>query len=480
MLQVTEGDPGPSAIRGLRPALVDHGMFLPCSSHPEENLTVEQPDLSGVYVDALVSGKRWLSKTICELSFEPATNIDWKPGQFINVRREEDGIVRSYSIASVKEEDYLLTIHVKRVDNGLMSNWLLDDVAPGDIVSLRGPVGSCFYDVADLDQDILMLGTGSGLAPLIGICRDALRSGHRGKVSLFHGARAIDGLYLREQLHELAATYSNFEYRPCLSEGDEVEGVERGRVVELAFESGEDRSGSFVYLCGVPDMVYDARVAAVAAGVRRKDIRSDPFEPSHGAAPRDKEKIRTLQPQPGLWAELDEGPGLSAVLTMFYDLAYEDSRLAPFFHKVTKRRAIEQQYSFLADLFTGEANYFGLRPFNAHHWMVISDELFDYREMMMEACMREYGLTDAAIRAWGAVHERFRREIVKATARGLIVDGEEQPILPPETVRVEFAGICDGCVAEMSVGETGTFVPRTGQLFCSDCAVRSVAIASGG
>lgn len=471
VLQVIRGIPGADSTKGLRQALVDRGLFLPCQAHPAEDIAVGPPDLSDLYVRAVVAEKTWKSDSICRLSFETETEFDWKPGQFVNVKRH-DGLVRSYSISSLKEDDYFLSIDVQRVKLGVMSSWLLDDLDVGDELELRGPIGTCYYG-AKGDTDILLVGTGSGLSPLAAICRNALNQGHRGKILLHYSARSREEFYLQDDLVDLAHAHSTFSHYPSLRQKpDGSPTVGHSRVVDQAFPPGEDRAGFVVYLCGAPSMVYEARVAAVAAGVRRSDIHADPFEYAHPLEPRDKRTIAETKAQPALWAALDHGPGLSAILTRFYDVIFEDQRLAPFFHKVTKQRAIEQQYSFLADLFTGRSSYFGLRPFNAHHWMVISDDLFDYREALMEDAMRSHGLPETAIRVWSAVHESFRREIVKSTPRGLIVDGEEQPILPPERVELEFAGLCDGCESEMPAGGIGTFVPRTGQLFCGTCAVR--------
>jgi hypothetical protein len=146
----------------------------------------------------------------------------------------------------------------------------------------------------------------------------------------------------------------------------------------------------------------------------------------------------------------------------------------PFFQKVTKQRAIEKQYAFLRDVFAGTKSYFGLRPFNAHHWMVISDELFDYRERLMESCMRRRGLSEEMIRRWSAMQELFRREIVKPVARGLIIDGVERHLDGYSEEAIEVGTVCDGCGDEMAPGSTGRMHVRTGHLFCSACGARAV------
>ncbi len=124
--------------------------------------------------------------------------------------------------------------------------------------------------------------------------------------------------------------------------------------------------------------------------------------------------------------------------------------------------------------FEGRREYFGLKPFNAHHWMIVSDELFDYREQLIEDVMRSHGLPEDAIRKWCGVHELFRREIVKATARGLIIDGVEGPAEQITEEPIEVASLCDGCEAEMPEGSVGRLNSRTGELFCARCAARRI------
>lgn len=91
---------------------------------------------------------------------------------------------------------------------------------------------------------------------------------------------------------------------------------------------------------------------------------------------------------PALWQELDAGRMVRVVLADFYARLYQDPQLAPFFEGVTRERAIDKQYSFLQQLMSGERVYFGDRPRNAHHWMVISDALFDHRQALIAAGTR--------------------------------------------------------------------------------------------
>ena len=80
------------------------------------------------------------------------------------------------------------------------------------IVSIQGPSGNCFYLPGQPDEPLLLAGTGTGLAPLYGIARDALTQGHCGPIWLFHGSLNPAGLYLQQELTDLAARHANFQY----------------------------------------------------------------------------------------------------------------------------------------------------------------------------------------------------------------------------------------------------------------------------
>ena len=178
----------------------------------------------------------------------------------------------------------------------------------------------------------------------------------------------------------------------------------------------------------------------------------DPYEARAPSIPDDAATMRGLAPDPDLWAELDHVPKLSRVLAEFCGLVYADERLAPFFHRVPMGRAIQKQYSFLRDLLAGTRDFFGEKPFASHHWMVISDELFDHREALFAEGARRHGVSEAGLRRWLAVHESFRRAIVKPAPRGLVRDGQEVDVTGFSLEQVEVGTVCNGCHEEIAVG----------------------------
>ncbi len=274
----SQGRPPPAvAQQGLRDTLQQQDYFLACQCPAEDGMEILLPRESEVFGRALVCAKQQLSPDVCRLLLTPATALYYHPGQFLNLRRA-DGLVRSYSIASVPCCDAAIELHIQRRQGGAMSQWLIDTLQVGDTVDIQGANGNCFYMPGREQESILMIGTGTGLAPLLGIARDALMSGHQGPIYLYNGSHGVAGLYARAQLGKLAAQYANFHPYFCVSGGTLESDCLSGRAHDIAFGHHRELSGFRVYLCGAPAMVYAAKKTAYLNGVRMQDIYADPFE----------------------------------------------------------------------------------------------------------------------------------------------------------------------------------------------------------
>lgn len=283
------------AQRGLRRTVCAEGYFLACGFRPtEDELVILRPREAEVYGRAIVRDKQQASRTALRLFLEPATSLYYHPGQFINVRRA-DGLTRSYSLASVPRTDPLLELHVRRMSSGAMSGWIYDQLAVGDTVDIAGPFGECFYLEGDATRPMLLVGTGIGLAPLLGIARDALHAGHTGPVLLYVGSRKPEGLYLQDELRALSRRHPNFRYEPCVSGPDVPAGHHAGRADDVAFGLHPELEGWRVFLCGAAPMVHAARKRAYLAGARLSEIHAEAF---------DLRDLRRAQ-QPGFDGERD-------------------------------------------------------------------------------------------------------------------------------------------------------------------------------
>ena len=207
--------------------------------------------------------------------------VHYNAGQYLRIAIEGH-TERSYSLASAPSVDNTLHLHVRRSASGVVSRWFHEQLAVGDPLQISRPQGYSYYQPANLDRPILMIGTGSGLAPLYGMARDALRHGHRGEIHLYHGVRQREELYLVEQLQALARLNPNFRYVPCLSRSDAVQGCLSGRALDIALRDIALSAEWCVYLSGNPAMVNDAHQAVSAAGVAAGAILSDQIVANSG------------------------------------------------------------------------------------------------------------------------------------------------------------------------------------------------------
>ncbi len=278
LMQALEGTVPASAQQGLKDTLQAQAYFLACVCRPQGDLTITLAGDEVTHrVSAAVVAKEALSAEIVRLRLRTASAFEYRPGQFINLARS-DGLVRSYSLASHPLQDgEVLELHVRHIPGGQMSGWICDELQPGQEVTVEGPLGDCYYLPGAPEQDMLLIGTGTGLAPLWGIVRDALAQGHKGAIHLYHGSYQAAGLYLVQELRELARRHDNFFYTPCVDQGEAGSIFSIGRADQLALAALPQLKGWRVYLCGHPEMVAGVKKKAFLAGASLGDIYADPF-----------------------------------------------------------------------------------------------------------------------------------------------------------------------------------------------------------
>ncbi len=275
VIRALEGTPPPGSQNGLKDTLKQQNYFLACICKPEEDMTIGLSLVSPRNTVNVIE-KDALNESVVRLRLEKPDGFSYKSGQFINLVRTSDDLTRSYSLASTPDDDFL-ELHIKRVPDGKMSCWVFDTLQVADEVAFFGPAGDCFYVPGKPDQPLLLVGTGTGLAPLYGILRDVLVQGHTGPVHLFHASLAAPGLYLEQSLRDFATQYEHFTYTPCVLHGDTPEGGQQGNIADIPARELGSLSGYRVFLCGDPPIVNALRQKSFLAGVSMQDIFSDPF-----------------------------------------------------------------------------------------------------------------------------------------------------------------------------------------------------------
>lgn len=266
-------DPPEESQRGLRLTLKADGYFLACIARPVGTLRLADPKPRPV-VCARVERSEAVSVDVRRILLRPESSFPFRAGQYLEVIHPS-GAARNYSIASLPA-DGVLELHVRRLPEGLVSGWL-HGLSEDDSIEVRGAFGQCFYVLDDPDQKLLLVGAGTGLAPLLGILRDALAHGHTGPIDLVHGALTPDRLYMRDELVRIAAVSPNVRVHSCVlraATSDEHEGSLDEVAIRLA--GPLDRSRAF--LCGDAGIVRHLQRGLFLAGVASSEILADPFD----------------------------------------------------------------------------------------------------------------------------------------------------------------------------------------------------------
>ena len=252
------------------------GYFFSCVCVPDSHLEVASAD-ADVRMEAAVTSLKPLSGDVIQACLASSQAIEFRAGQYVTLLR--NGIARSYSIASLPESGEL-ELHIRKIPNGQMSGWFHEAAKVGDALTLVGPSGECFYTPGREDQPLLLAGTGTGLAPLYGIVRDALRQGHRGPIHLFHGALNPAGLYLVDELRDLAQRHGNLEYTPAVLRGEPADGLTVGAIDAVILGRIPKLSGWRGFVCGDPGLVQMLKKKLFLAGMASRDIYADAFLPA--------------------------------------------------------------------------------------------------------------------------------------------------------------------------------------------------------
>ena len=271
VLRIESGDVPAEAQQGLTESQAATGHVLACRYPIDGDLVVSRPGYSTRRFHSVLQSSHELVPGIYRLRVSVPEGFTFEAGQYVTLWRNEC-TCRAYSIASTRDEAFL-EFHVRLFDGGQASPWLVE-LAPGDPLELRGPIGSCIYHASCSEAPLLLAGNGVGLAPLWGVLRTAQAAGHRGPIHLVHGVREPARAYLHEELLALQAMHANFRYERVSSSG----------LVTAALATSVSFSGWKVYLCGAPEIVAPLRKYVFLAGAASRDIFVDAFVPQAGGS----------------------------------------------------------------------------------------------------------------------------------------------------------------------------------------------------
>src|ERR671920_259863 len=210
---------------------------------------------------------------------------DWeghKAGQHVDVRlTAEDGYQaqRSYSIASAPEDERLV-LTVDRLEDGEVSPCLTEVLMAGDKLEFRGPIGGWFTWEAEEGGPLLLVGGGSGVAPLMAMIRHRAAVGSDVPTRLLYSSRSYEEIIYREELKKLASWNGALEVFHALtrSRPEGWTGYDRRVDAEMLEEVGwSPEESPLVFVCGPTSFVEGVADALVRLGHDPARVKTERF-----------------------------------------------------------------------------------------------------------------------------------------------------------------------------------------------------------
>ncbi|WP_370369509.1 2Fe-2S iron-sulfur cluster-binding protein [Mycolicibacterium sp. CH28] len=202
----------------------------------------------------------------------PAERLRYAPGQFLTLRIPSDrtgSVARCYSLCSSPFTDGALAVTVKRTAGGYASNWLCDHAHKGMRIHVLAPSGT--FVPKTLDADFLLIAAGSGVTPMLSICKSAL-SQAGGQVTLIYANRDERSVIFASELRELAAKYP--DRLTVVHWLESVQGLPSAPALSKLMAAYTDRQA---FICGPGPFMQAAEAALNALSVPAKQVHIEVF-----------------------------------------------------------------------------------------------------------------------------------------------------------------------------------------------------------
>jgi CDP-4-dehydro-6-deoxyglucose reductase, E3 len=217
-----------------------------------------------------------------------AETFRFEAGQYIDILLP-GGRRRSFSMASPPHDARPLELHIRRIAGGEFSDRLFHEDLRSSLLSIEGPLGTFTYRPHRADAPrMLLIGGGTGIAPLLSILRHLVENGIERDMQLFWGVRNERDLYAHTTLEQLSHRATSFEYVPVLSEPAADWRGAAGWVHEVALNGVDDLEAIEVYAAGPPAMIGAIQREYAARGNAKTRLYYDSFDPASDTLARQR------------------------------------------------------------------------------------------------------------------------------------------------------------------------------------------------
>jgi len=231
------------------------------------------------------SGEKILHLRISEINQEtsdavriefdlPDDGIEYLSGQFLTLLLTIEGqkVRRAYSLCTSPYLNEKPAVAVKRVENGVVSNFANDNFKVGDVIDLLHPIGNFTPSIKkENKRHLVLIGGGSGITPLMGILKSTLHVEKESSVSLIYANRDVDSIIFKDELEELQSSAAGrFNYIQSFDNPHEgwngssgILSIDQMKQLITGLKDW-DKESTLYYVCG-PQGLMDLTFEAFAA-----------------------------------------------------------------------------------------------------------------------------------------------------------------------------------------------------------------------
>ncbi|OFE15448.1 CDP-6-deoxy-delta-3,4-glucoseen reductase [Humibacillus sp. DSM 29435] len=267
----------------------EEGYTLLCRAHVYEDVTIELLNYDEEMIHSGLPIQTATMEVVSNelvtpdlhslvLSLVEPTEFAFFPGQYVEMTVPGTDVTRSFSIAncSAKTSGQLEFV-IRAYPDGAFSHLLGHSMGPGTKVEVVGPFG-VFTLREGRDSDMVFVGGGAGMAPVLSVLRQLAEKGSDRKITFYYGARRRHDLCFEQELASLGEKLPGFRYVPALSEPDDAPwNGETGLITDVVRRHESELDAADCYVCGPPPMVEAAMETLLQLGATDKHIYYDKF-----------------------------------------------------------------------------------------------------------------------------------------------------------------------------------------------------------
>lgn len=228
------------------------------------------------------------------------SDFSYNSGQHLTLRTSINGqeVRRSYSLCSSPTQN-TWQVAVKKIDSGLFSTFVNDQLKKGDFLEVMPPNGTFFTEVnPSLAKNYIAFAAGSGITPVLSIIKKHLASEPNSTFQLFYLNRTVKSIIFKEELEQLKNVYFNrFEIFHFLTKEHRVSELFNGRFTKEKLQVLTEKIINIpaineCFICGPEDMIFLVRDELTAAGLPKDKIHYELF--TTGLTEEDKQRINKI------------------------------------------------------------------------------------------------------------------------------------------------------------------------------------------